>query len=303
MKLNSFSTQLGHVDRDRLVILHVDDIGMCHASVQAFADLWKSGGVSSGSLMMPCAWFPAAVELSREDPQMDLGVHITLNAEWTSYRWRPVSTRDQASGLMDADGFFPQSRAEVLRHADPLAVAVEISAQAEQAYAARVDVTHIDTHMGTVLSPKFLDAYVRLAEERSLPAMLPRLDAVGVEMFGFDDQVREKYERVLHHVEARGGLTLNGVMMMPLDQPSDQLETAKRLLGNLPEGITHFILHPAIDTPELRAICPDWESRVENYRAFMNDSLKKFIELEGIKVIGYREIRDAMRNLDASLSA
>jgi hypothetical protein len=67
------------------------------------------------------------------------------------------------------------------------------------------------------------------------------------------------------------------------------------LLGNLPVGITHFIFHPSIDTAELRSIAPDWESRVSNYNTFMSDGLKKFIEGEDIQLIGYRPIREAMR--------
>ena len=73
------------------------------------------------------------------------------------------------------------------------------------------------------------------------------------------------------------------------------MEMAKHLLGDLPEGITHFILHPSIDTPELRAIAPDWESRVANYNVFMSDDLKTFMEREDFKLIGYRKIRDALR--------
>jgi hypothetical protein len=83
---------------------------------------------------------------------------------------------------------------------------------------------------------------------------------------------------------------------MPLEHGKDHIEVAKKLLSELPAGITHFILHPSIDTPELRAIAPDWEARVANYNAFMSDELKKFIQSENIKPIGYRQIRDAMRN-------
>ena len=61
-------------------------------------------------------------------------------------------------------------------------------------------------------------------------------------------------------------------------------------------GISHFIFHPSVDTPELRALAPDWPARVANYNAFMSDELRKFLESEDIHVIGYRAIRDAMRN-------
>jgi hypothetical protein len=89
---------------------------------------------------------------------------------------------------------------------------------------------------------------------------------------------------------------LEGIIAMPLEHNHDHLGLAKKLLSEVPVGITHFILHPSIDTPELRAICSDWQARVANYNAFMGDDLKKFIEHEDIKLIGYRQVRDAMRN-------
>jgi hypothetical protein len=66
-------------------------------------------------------------------------------------------------------------------------------------------------------------------------------------------------------------------------------------LSDLPAGITHFILHPSIDTPELRAITPDWQGRVANYKAFMSAELKQFIEISDFQMIGYRALRDTMR--------
>jgi hypothetical protein len=83
---------------------------------------------------------------------------------------------------------------------------------------------------------------------------------------------------------------------MPLEHGDDHIDVAKKILGKLPIGITHFVLHPSVDTPELRAIAPDWQARVANYNAFMSDELKMFLESEDIKLIGYREVREAMRN-------
>jgi hypothetical protein len=88
------------------------------------------------------------------------------------------------------------------------------------------------------------------------------------------------------------------MLSMPLNEPSEQIqmETARELLGNVPVGITHFVLHPCIDTVELRSIALDWQSRVANYNVFMSDELKLFLESEDMKLIGYRQIRAAMRN-------
>ncbi len=294
-KPNPLLKKLGYSDTDRLVIIHTDDIGMCHASVQAFKDLWSVGGVTSGAVMVPCAWFPAVVQMCRENPDMDMGVHATLNSEWENYRWGPVSDVGAGSGLRDEAGYFHQWHHAVYDNASVEEVDAEVNAQIEKALKAGIDVTHVDSHMGTIMHPKFIQTYIKAAGGRVLPNMLPRLDALGIEMMSISAADRVAYAPIMEMLEGIGMPTLNGIMSMPLDQPNGQMETAKQLFGNLPVGITHFILHPSIDTPELRAIAPDWESRVANYETFMSDDLKNFIESEGIKPIGYRAIRDAMR--------
>ena len=296
MSPNPFLKKLGCSEGDRVVIIHTDDIGMCHASVQAFADLWAFGTISSAAVMVPCPWFPSVAQMCRENPGIDMGVHATLNAEWESYRWGPVSTREAGSGLMDEAGYFHRWHQAVYDHARPEAVAVEVNAQVERALAAGIDVSHVDSHMGTIMSPLFIQSYVQAAAGRLMPSLLPRVGAQGLEMMGASAEERMASAPIMQQFEAMGLPMMDGLFSMPLDQPSGQMDIAKNLLGNLPEGITHFILHPSIDTAELRAIAPDWESRVENYNTFMSDELKKFLESEDLRLIGYRAIRDALRN-------
>jgi predicted glycoside hydrolase/deacetylase ChbG (UPF0249 family) len=295
--MNSFLKKLGFSEDSRAVIIHTDDIGMCHASVQAFKDLWAFGTITSGAVMVPCPWFPAVAQMCRENPGIDMGVHATLNAEWESYRWGPVSTRDPASGLLDADGYFNQWHQAVYDNARPEAVEKEVNAQIERALAAGIDVTHVDSHMGTIMNPKFIQAYIQAAASRLLPNMLPRLDARGMDLMGLTPEEKNLYEPMMQQFEKMGIPMVDGILGLPLDQPDPdrQMEIAKDLLGHTPIGITHFIFHPSIDTAELRSIAPDWESRVSNYNTFMSDELKKFIEAEDIQLIGYRAIREAMR--------
>jgi hypothetical protein len=127
--------------------------------------------------------------------------------------------------------------------------------------------------------------------------MLPRMDAQGMDIMGLSPEEQRLYEPLMQQFEKMGIPMMNGLIGLPLDQPDPdrQMEIAKDLLGNLPVGITHFIFHPSIDTAELRSIAPDWESRVANYSTFMSDELKKFIENEDIQLIGYRQLRNAMR--------
>lgn len=296
MTPNPFLAKLGYSNNDRLVIIHTDDIGMCHASVQAFKDLWAFGTISSGAVMVPCPWFPAVAQMCRENPEIDMGVHATLNAEWESYRWGPVSTKEPASGLIDEAGYFHHWHPAVYENARPEAVDVEVNAQIDKALAAGIDVSHVDSHMGTIMNPKFIQSYVQAAAKRLLPSLLPHLTAKGMDSMGLSEEEKISYMPIMEMLKSMGVPMMDGILGMPLEHDHDHIEIAKKLLGEVPAGITHFIFHPSIDTPELRAVATDWRARVANYNAFMSDELKKFIESEDIRVIGYRALRAAMRS-------
>jgi predicted glycoside hydrolase/deacetylase ChbG (UPF0249 family) len=296
MKTNPFLKKLGLSDNDRAVIIHTDDIGMCHASVQAFKDLWALGTITSGATMTPCPWFPAVAEMCKENPEMDMGVHATLNAEWESYRWGPVSDAGAGSGLRDEAGYFHDDPDNTSKFASVEDVDKEVNAQIEKALKAGINVTHVDSHMGAIMNPKFIQSYVQAASSRLLPNMLPRLSATGIEMMGVGEEERIAYAPVMDMLENMGVPMVDGILSMPLEHGDDHIGVAKKLLDEVPVGITHFILHPSIDTPELHAIAPDWQARVANYNAFMSTELKKYIEGSDLKLIGYGAIRDAMRN-------
>jgi hypothetical protein len=149
--------------------------------------------------------------------------------------------------------------------------------------------------MGTIMDPKFVQSYLQAGISRLIPNMLPRASAKGFDMMGIDEQALAMYTPILNQLESQGLPMLDGLFGMPLDHDNDHINVAKKLLSELPEGITHFLFHPSIDTPELRAISPDWKARVANYHAFMSDELKTFIKDSGIHLIGYRAIRDVLR--------
>src|SRR5215212_4178126 len=167
--MNPALEQLGFDAQDRVVIIHADDIGMCQATLPALADLLDVGLVSSAAVMVPCPWFPQVAAWCRAQPEVDMGIHLTVNSEWESYRWGPISTRDPASGLLDDAGYFHAWPPETLEQADPQAVAAELRAQVARAVQAGIISTHVDSHMGTITRPPFLAAYIEVARENRLP--------------------------------------------------------------------------------------------------------------------------------------
>ena len=295
MRPNPVLRRLGFSDHDRVVLIHTDDIGMCQATVDAFADLADFGLISCASTMVPCPWFPLAADFCRRHPAVDMGVHLDLTCEWDLYRWGPISTRAPGSGLIDREGYLYRTSKEVQQYGDPEAVSCELQAQVERALAAGIDVTHVDTHMGTVGHARFIQAYLQLVLRYHVPAMLPRLDQAAWEARGVDSASASMAVEALNQIEESGVPVLDGMLMLPLEQPAERIEQAKRAFDALPVGLTHFIIHPAKDTPELRALANTWPARVADYQAFMSEELRDYVRQSDLQVIGYRALRELVR--------
>ena len=300
MAPNPYLRRLGLADTDRAVVIHADDIGVSQASVAAFMELLDFGLVSSGAAMVPCAWFPTVAAYARRVPQADIGVHLTLTSEWDMARWGPVSTRDPTSGLVDGAGYFYTTRRQVEEAADLDAVRLEVRTQVARAVAAGIDVTHVDTHMFTLMHWKFLGAYRQVAREYRVPLFMTPLRPDSVRERGMDAATVEALARMIVDRTAAGLPTFDHVDLLPLSQSDNRLALTKARLAAVPPGLTHFIIHPSLDTPEARALSPDWPSRVADYETFMSRELCDFVRDQGLQVIGYRALRDAMRRPSVS---
>lgn len=295
MQPNPVLRKLGFSNDDRVVIIHTDDIGMCQASVDAFAEMVDFGLISSGAVMVPCPWFLEAAAFAREHPEADMGVHLTLTSEWETFRWGPLSTRDPASGLMDAQGYFHKSSEAVWEHADPEAASVELETQIQRALQAGMSLTHIDTHMGSIAHPKFIPGYVQLATMFGLPLMIPRMSASELMASqNVDPETAQMITGMIQSLEEMGLPLLDRLSGLELVDATDRLDQAKQALGALQPGITHFIIHPSKDTPELRHITDSWDCRVADYETFTSEVTREFIRNEGIQVIGYRDLKALM---------
>ncbi len=294
MNPNPLLRRLGFSDDDRVAIIHADDVGMCQASVQAFSELDAFGIVSCGAVMVPCPWFPKAAEYARQHPEADLGLHLTLTSEWQHYRWRAVAHLDASSGLFDEEGYFPHRAQQTQASATPEAAREEMQVQLRRALDFGIRLTHIDTHMGTVIHPKFLQAYIELALANRLPLMILRMDEPALQAMGLDAPTAALAAGVIRQLEHDGFPLLDHIHQMPLDKPENRLEQTKAAFDALPPGVTHFIIHPAADTPELRAITPDWRGRVADYQTFLNEDLRIHLQQTGVQVIGYRAIANLL---------
>lgn len=272
--------RMGFSADDRVVVLHADDIGMCQATVSAYREISARGILASASAMVPCGWFPAVANLCSQTAGHDMGVHLTLTSEWPDYRWGPLLGAQARELCDEAHYFHPVSR-HVQEPAARELVYSELKAQVQRAQRLGIDVTHIDSHMFTLMHPMLGSVYADLSREFRTPCVLLRFGPHSL-LERFDAVDRERL------------VEFDAWAQLPLDTAGQRLETARRLVERLPPGLSYFISHPAVDGPELRAIAPDWEARVADYKLYLDDKWANAIAASGIKVIGMRPLRAAL---------
>ncbi|HEX5478360.1 MAG TPA: polysaccharide deacetylase family protein [Dehalococcoidia bacterium] len=285
---------LGYAPGDRVLITHADDVGFSHASNVASFECMLEGSLTCGSTLVSAPWFMETVALQKEHPDADIGIHMTLTAEYERYRWRSL-TGGSGSALHAPDGGMWRDVASVLTHVSEDEGRRELRAQIEHALAMGIDVTHIDTHMGTVIHPKFLPAYVDLAIEFRLPLFLVRPSERRVEALG---EGAAAYQAQIDRLDALGWPVLDSIIHRTLSEiaPEEKEATFKRMFAELRPGLTHFLVHPAVGGPELDAMAPvDCRHRAGDYAVFRTPMMREYCESLGIKLTGYREVRDRLR--------
>lgn len=273
----SLNDALGHPDDARLVILSCDDLGAFHASNVGVLRALHDGVATCASLMVPAPWSRHAVANLR--PQDDIGVHLTLVSEHREYRWGPLT---YAPSLQSGDGGFPSTLDDLWEHADRDEVLRECRAQIDRALLWGVDVTHLAPHLTAItLRPEFFDVYVDLAVEYRLPIRLPSSVSTADAGFDFRGLARDEGVFFPDHFDH--------------DWSSGSRERVMGALQRLRPGVTEIHVQPVIDSPEVRAVGPVSAGWIDDLALATSAELRVALQRAGAVLIGYRELRNAMR--------
>ena len=258
------------------LLVRGDDIGSTHAANLGCIESYRDGIMQSVEIMVPCAWFPEAAAMLRENPGLDVGVHITLTSEWDRIKWKPLT---HASSITDEDGYFypviwpggqfPEERALRSQQWKLEEIEAEMRAQIELARRHIPQITHLSCHMGCS---------------------------------GWDEAVGEVYRglAVEYGLDIPSGETK--LERFPLAEKGESLdERIGNFIGGLNKlepGHTYlFVEHPAVASPEMEAVGhPGYDNVNEDRdlvrRMFTSDSVKKVIQERHIRLISYADLAE-----------
>jgi predicted glycoside hydrolase/deacetylase ChbG (UPF0249 family) len=300
----TYAEKLGFPKGKKVIILHVDDVGMSYESNAGMMNALDKGIANSASVMMPCGWVPQFFDYLKKKPDTDAGIHLALTSEWDNYRWGPLVGCKNAPGLCDSQGALWHSVAQVVEHASADEVEAEIRAQLARYRAFGMEPTHLDSHMGTLFDPKFIMRYAKVGMDQHIPILFPgghatlifKASSVPAPMRQLAHQVGQQlWESGLPVFDDIDGTSYG--WNLPVGTPVtdanlQQYKTRKyiELLNSAKPGLTYIIMHCTASTPTFDQISTSGQSRKGDMLAMMDPSLKAFIEKEGIIVTNWKEL-------------
>jgi len=257
---------------DIRLIIRGDDMGFCHEANVGCITSYQEGIMTVVEVMVPCPAFKEAAKMLRENPGLDVGIHLTMTSEWSNLKWGSLT---HAPSLVDSSGHFFQEvwtygeleTSQVFSEADWKLEEVEreLRAQIDTALAYIPHCSHLSSHMAFhQASPLIMHLILNLAKEYKLTSNLSWWPIKEIDLFGDNWTAEEK------------------------------IEHAVGVLENLEPGRYIFVEHPGIDTPAMRAI-DDYMgvdtaiSRDAVTKAFTSEKINEVIKKRGIKLVRYGE--------------
>ena len=255
------------------LVVRGDDMGYTHSGNEALIKCYKEGIETSIEVLVASPWFPEAVTLLKQNPGVDIGIHLDLTSEWENIKWRPLS---DCPSLKNANGyFFPMVYPNKNYPGQAVQenkwkiedVEKEFRAQIEMALKNIPNISHISSHMGcTYMTPEVRALTNRLAKEYKIP--------------------------VDPEAESKSRIGYDG----PHKTPEEKIQSFINMLNKLEPGKTYiFIEHPGINNDELKAVYHIGYEDVSADRQgvtdlYTNEKVKALIKKKGIQLIGYKDL-------------
>ncbi|PRY90873.1 polysaccharide deacetylase family protein [Mongoliibacter ruber] len=274
---------------EKFLIIHSDDLGLSSSHNSATILAMREGLVTSASLMVPCPKRDEAIELWRENDDLDIGIHLTVTNEWENYRWGGVADPNLISSLLDDEGYMYPNCKIFLENAELDEIEIELRAQIEYVLEKGLVPTHLDAHMTCLFrgSAELLFTYLKVAQDYEILAMLPKTSFEQIKSAGYLDQLDLKYIGIIDqlYIADEQEYDKKGMEQLYID-----------ILNEVKPGFNVLLIHTSYDDLEMKKITSDtkhWGSqwREEDLKFFTSSKTYKYIFENNIQLINWKVFR------------
>ncbi|MFT6999237.1 MAG: hypothetical protein ACI9V1_002750 [Spirosomataceae bacterium] len=307
----TYAEKLGYPKGAKVLILHVDDVGMSYDSNLGAIKAMEEGVANSLSMMMPCSWIPGFFKYLEKYPETDAGLHLTLTSEWDNYRWGPLAGKPSVPGLVDKEGALWSSVTGTAKNATADEIETEIRAQLDRSRTMGWEPTHLDSHMGTLFAKQdFLERYLKVGMEENIPVMFPGgHNTMIMETAGSTGLTSEITTKIGQQLWNSGLPVLDDLHNVSYgwkgeeNVSDDELQAFKtekyiKTIGSLKPGLTMVIMHCTWPTEVFEHVSDSGTNRKGDMLAMMDSDFKKYLMDNNIVLTTWREAkkrRDAVK--------
>jgi hopanoid biosynthesis associated protein HpnK len=278
----------------KAIIINADDFGYSPEVNAGVIRAHREGVLTSASLMVTAQARDAAADLARDNPQLDVGLHLVL-CQGTS-----AIPHHELGGLVDSDGrfaanptragmryFFNRKLRERIR--------AECRAQIERHLNLIGYLNHIDGHLNIHVHPVIADILIELAAEYRVPYIrLPREPVFTTVALARDNFARKLTEAAIFHslsARARRRMTERGIKstdwLFGLHQSGNLSKNYLHgVIARLREGITELYFHPAADVGGLP---PAPEAQIE-VELLTSAGLRSALDTHSVRLTNFAEL-------------
>ncbi len=274
------------------LIVNADDFGLTEGINRGIVDGFNNGIITSASLIATMPAFQHAVGLAMENPDLDIGVHLSLTVG------RPCSNSTRLAPILK-EGEFIRSYFHVIRsiYANRIHmgdIENEISAQISKIKEAGLEISHVDSHQHIHMVPCLFKLMITLMKELQIPFVripdelvstkqLVTTKGWGLFVLGLIGRVsRKKVLRArLDTTDYFWGLSCSEAM---------SLDDLTHILRSLRPGINELMCHPGYNDGTLDPVYGGPSFRQEELAALTYQEVFELLKQRGIQLTNYREI-------------
>jgi hopanoid biosynthesis associated protein HpnK len=286
------------------LIVNADDFGLSRGVNRAIVECHQLGIVTSATLMANSAAFDDAVALSRENPRLSIGCHITLmdGEPLLPPSQVPSLLRDGREFYRTIGDFAPRSLLGRFKATEVLA---EATAQFQRIQQAGITLSHFDAHKHAHMFPSISEPLLQAAQKCGVPAArnpFERPVPLGYStLLGSKLRVRwaevvalrqwqSQFERLAHRHSIS---TTTGSVGIVATGALDR-SVLREMLERLDDGTWELVCHPGYNDGDLAGIRTKLrESREVEREALTDRSVFDRIKNQGIELISFREVASA----------
>jgi len=278
------------------LIINADDFGLSSGANRAIITAWREGILTGASLMVTGEAFAEAVSLARENPGLQVGLHLTLVQGKATVPYGGFPSITDLAGHFTNDPVLAGMRYFFLKSLRKQLKA-EIEGQIEKFVETGIPLSHIDGHLNIHMHPVVFDILLTLMPKYGIRTFRLSRERLANDLFLARRRVAGKAADafIFGRLAARcqPGLDLRGIGYTAevkglLNSGRMTEDYLLRALDRLGDGVTEIYFHPGCHPDEeLRKWMPGY-CHEEELAALTSPRVKEKLKSLGVVLRNYR---------------